>query len=420
MFRPFTLVSALFLLLASCTPTEEQLTKKAARIHESAATIDSHTDTPMWFTREGFDFGERHDPLHHRSKVDIPRMKEGGLDGIFLAVFVGQQERTPEGNLRARQEAYETTNAIYDVLEQYPDELELALSAADLKRIEKKGKRAIYIGMENGYPIGNDLSLIDTFFNKGIRYITLCHTQNNDICDSSTDSVEHNGLTPFGEQVVERMNALGIMIDVSHISDASFDDVIARSKAPVIASHSCARAICDNPRNLSDEMLLKLKENGGVIQMCILSNYVKPPVPNPQRDSARQAVYLKHGNYYELDAKGKEAFLEDWFQVDVDFPPFLATVSDVVDHIDHIVEVAGIDHVGIGTDFDGGGGVEGCFDVSEMGNITLELVRRGYTKNEIARIWSGNLMRVMREVEDATDAMGISRKGRHGRYGWFF
>jgi len=173
--------------------------------------------------------------------------------------------------------------------------------------------------------------------------------------------------------------------------------VIELTDAPIIASHSCARALCDNPRNLSDDLLQKLKVNGGVIQMCILSAYVQTPEPNPLRDSARRAVYENHGNYYELEGDARQAFLDDWYRVDVDFPRKLATVSDVVDHIDHIVELIGIDHVGIGTDFDGGGGVEGCYDVSELQNITTELVRRGYTARAIKKIWSGNLLRVMSE-----------------------
>ncbi|MEN8226154.1 MAG: membrane dipeptidase, partial [Bacteroidota bacterium] len=176
----------------------------------------------------------------------------------------------------------------------------------------KKGKHAIYLGMENGYPIGNDIELLDEYYEKGIRYVTLVHSINNDICDSSTDTIEHGGLSAFGSEVVTHMNDLGIMVDLSHASDDSFYEVIEQSRAPVIASHSCARALCDNPRNLSDEMLLKLKENGGVIQMCILSAYVKAPQPNPERDSARQAVRTKHGNYYELDEAGKEGFRVDW------------------------------------------------------------------------------------------------------------
>jgi membrane dipeptidase len=393
---------AAVLILSACTAKETRLEKKAARIHEAVYTVDSHTDTPMLLNRDGFVFGERHDPQQSRSKIDLPRMKEGGMDGIWFGVFTGQGPRTPEGNREAYEEATEIIREIYETVDTYSGDLEVATQSGDLKRIADSGKHAIYLGMENGYPMGDNPDLLDEFYGKGIRYMTLVHSSNNDICDSSTDTLEHGGLSPLGEEVVARMNDLGMLIDISHASDNSFYDVIAASRAPVIASHSCARALCDNPRNLSDEMLLKLKENGGVIQMCILSAYVKTPAPNPQRDSARAAVVERHGNYYEMQSdSAREAFLADWYAVNRDFPQEMATVSDAVDHIDHIVDLIGIDHVGIGTDFDGGGGLEDCFDVSQMGNITLELVRRGYTKEEIGKIWSGNLTRVFREVEKA-------------------
>ena len=395
------LLLAAALAITGCTDSEIKIQKRAARIHAAAFTVDSHTDTPLRIGRDGFDFGVRNDPRESRSKIDLPRMKEGGMDGIWFAVFVGQGARTPEGNEKARQRAMAVTDVIYETLKQFPDDLEVATKADDLARIAKKGKHAIFIGMENGYPIGNDIDLLNTFYDKGIRYVTLVHTDNNDICDSSTDTLEHNGISDFGKEVVGRMNDLGIMVDVSHASDKSFYDAIELSRAPIIASHSCARALCDNPRNLTDEMLLKLKENGGVIQLCILSGYVKEPAPNPQRDSARQAVRDKHGNYYDLDEAGREAFIVDWYAIDKDFPREMATVSDAVDHIDHIVELIGIDHVGIGTDFDGGGGLEDCYDVSQMGNITLELVRRGYSAGEIKKIWGRNLTRVFKEVETA-------------------
>jgi membrane dipeptidase len=388
---------------ASANDTSSRLEKKAARIHQSALTVDSHTDTPMLLTRTGFDFMQRNDPRMSRSKVDLPRMKEGGMDGIYFAVFVGQGQRTPEGNERARLEAEMICDTVGALVKRYPGELEMATRASDLKRIARGGKRAIYLGLENGYPIGNDLSLLDSFYLRGIRYVTLVHTENNDICDSSTDSVNFGGLSPFGRQVVARMNDLGMMVDLSHASDDTFHDVIGMSRTPVIASHSCVRALCDNPRNLSDEMLLKLKENGGVIQMCILSAYLRTPLPNPARDSARRALREKHGNYYELDEAGREAFLVDWFALERDYPAELATVGDAADHIDHIVRLIGIDHVGIGTDFDGGGALEDCFDVSQMGKLTLELVRRGYTAREIRMIWGGNLTRVLREVEKAAN-----------------
>ena len=387
--------------LSGCADNEMRLEKKAARIHEAAFTVDSHTDTPLRLNRHGFVFGERNDPVETRSKIDLPRMKEGGMDGIWFAVFVGQRPRNSETRAEAKERAVEITENIYHMVEKYPDDLEIATRADDLEHIARKGKHAIFLGMENGFPIGIDIDNLNAFYEKGIRYITLVHTDNNDICDSSTDSIEHEGLSSFGSEVVALMNDLGIIVDVSHASDESFYDVIEQSRAPIIASHSCSRAMCDNPRNLSDEMLLKLKENGGVIQMCILSAYVKTPQPNPQRDSAKQAVWMEHGNYYELEEQGKEAFLVDWYNVDRDFPAQLATVKEAVDHIDHMVQLIGIDHVGIGTDFDGGGGLEDCFDLSQMGNITLELVRRGYSAREIRKIWGGNLTRVFHQVEAA-------------------
>ena len=395
------LLLAVAMTFTGCTDSETKIQKRAARIHAAAYTVDSHTDTPLRIGRDGFDFGVRNDPNETRSKIDLPRMKEGGMDGIWFAVFVGQGERTPEGNEKARQRAMEVTEVIYETVNRYPDDLEIATEADDLARIAKKGKHAIFIGMENGYPLGNNIDLLDTFYEKGIRYVTLVHTDNNDICDSSTDTLEYNGISEFGKEVVARMNDLGIIVDISHASDKSFYDAIELSRAPIMASHSCARALCDNPRNLTDEMLLKLKENGGVIQLCILSGYVKEPAPNPARDSARQAVRDKHGNYYDLDEAGREAFIVDWYAIDKDFPREMATVSDAVDHIDHIIELIGIDHVGIGTDFDGGGGLEDCYDVSQMGNITLELVRRGYSASEIKKIWGGNLTRVFKAVEAA-------------------
>ena len=342
--RPLSIFLALALVLSACAGSdpETKLQKKAARIHAAAYTVDSHTDTPLRLNRQGFDFGVRNDPVETRSKIDLPRMKEGGMDGIWFAVFVGQGERTPEGNEKAKQEALKVTDLIYETVELYSDDLEVATEADDLVRIAKKGKHAIFIGMENGYPIGNDLGLLDTYYEKGVRYVTLVHSVNNDICDSSNDTLEHGGLSDFGTSVVTRMNDLGIIVDISHASDDSFYQIIDQSRAPIIASHSCSRALCDNGRNLSDDMLLKLKENGGVIQLCILSAYLKTPSPNPQRDSARQAVREKHGNYYELDEAGRDAFLVDWYGIDRDFPREMATVKDAVDHIDHIVDLIGI------------------------------------------------------------------------------
>ena len=392
------------LLLVSCNNqlSEEEMIAKAKEIHANVLTIDSHTDTPMWMTREGFDIGKANSETSRGSKVDLVRMKEGGLDACFFAVFIGQGQRDAEGNAKARERAITMFDTIHNAVAANPELAEIALTSMDAYRIEKEGKRAIFIGMENGYPIGKDLSLLHDYYNRGTRYITLCHSKHNDICDSSSDKeeAEHDGLSEFGEEVVAEMNHLGIMIDVSHASDQSFYDILEASATPVIASHSCARAICDHHRNLSDDMLKELALNGGVIQMCILSSYVEEPAANPLRDSAMAALREKYNNWENLNDEQLASARSEWQQLNVDFPRALSNVARVVDHIDHIVAVAGIDHVGIGTDFDGGGGVADCYDVSQMENISIELVKRGYTEEEIEKIWGKNLMRVFRQVEE--------------------
>jgi membrane dipeptidase len=326
-------------------------------------------------------------------------MKEGGLDAAFFAIFLGQGDRTAEANNEVKEKALSIFEAIHNKVDESSNAAEIAFTPADGYRLENEGKRAIYIGMENGYPIGTDIKNVEEFYKLGARYITLCHTSNNDICDSSTDSAEHNGLSEFGKQVVTKMNDIGMIIDISHVSDKSFYDVLDLSKAPVIASHSCARAICDNPRNINDEMLKKLAENGGVIQMCILSDYVKVIEQDSIRTNAEKPIIERYNILKELSYDEQQKVFRDWEVLNETHPPKLATVSDAVDHIDHIVEVAGIDHVGIGTDFDGGGELEDCFDVSQIKNITIELVRRGYTEKDIEKIWGGNFMRVFNKVQ---------------------
>jgi membrane dipeptidase len=398
---------SIFILIACTAISQNQFAQdnsktesKAAKIHASAFTVDSHTDTPLNFTHKKFDVAKDNSLSVPRSCVDFPRMKKGGLDAVFFAVFTSQGPLTAEGNAKAKAKTEMIFDSIDAAVKRNSAMCGIATNPKEAYKLVKDGKSVVFIGVENGYPIGNDLTNVKHFYDREARYITLCHTKNNDICTSSTDTANTTGLRDFGKEVVREMNRLGMMIDVSHISDQSFYDVIQLSKVPVIASHSCARALCDNPRNLNDDMLKALAKNNGVIQMCILSDYVKKPLPNPERDSARMAVRAKYNNFQDLKDEQWEAASADWHAIDDKFPQKLATVSDVVDHIDHIVKVAGINHVGIGTDFDGGGGVTGCTDVSEMGNITLELVKRGYSKKDIKKIWGGNLMRVMKEVDE--------------------
>ncbi|MFC2115280.1 dipeptidase [Bacteroidota bacterium] len=397
----FLIVSIVILNSCMSPYSDKKSIDKAIAIHKDLLTVDSHTDTPLRFFRPGTDLGIKSDSRKWGGKLDFPRMEEGGLDGVFFAIFLGQRERTPKGNENAKARTLMLFDSIYAVVERNSDQVEIALSSTDLQTISAKGKKAIYIGLENGFPLGLDISLVKRYFDLGARYITLCHTSNNDICDSSTDKEgpEHGGLSEFGREVVTEMNRLSMMIDVSHISDQAFYDVIETSSVPIIASHSNARAICDNPRNLNDDMLLKLAENGGVIQLCVLSDYVAYTEPFPERDSARQAVRLKYGDWNELDDSTRNLFFVAWYDVDDLYPPRLANVSQFCDHLDHIVDLIGIEHVGFGSDFDGGAGLADCYDVTQLPNVTLELLKRGYSKSDLQKFWSGNLLRVMKEVE---------------------
>lgn len=386
----------LCLLGVSCTSGEEKITRKAERMHNDFLSIDTHCDTPMRLFRSGgFNPGIRND----QGCVDFPRMKEGRLDAEFFAIFLGQGPRLAEAYDRVHNQTLVTFDSIYATLARNSSQAGIALTPEDALGHKAEGKSAIFIGIENGYPLGTDLTKIKQYYDLGARYITLCHSSNNDICDSSTDKTgpEHNGLSAFGEEVVREMNRIGMLIDVSHMSDESFYDVLATSKAPVFASHSSCRALCESPRNLNDDMLQALRKNGGVIQICILSDYLKQPEPNPEFEA--KAAELRE-QWMALGPDLTDAQKEErWTQYSELKKKYvrLATVADAVNHIQHVVDVIGIDYVGIGTDFDGGGGLEDCSDVSMMKNITKELIRRGYNREDIAKIWGGNFMRVMRE-----------------------
>ncbi len=394
----FTLILILF---PACTDNASRLVSQAEKIHEKTLTVDTHCDTPINIARSDFDLGMK----HAEGCIDFPRMKEGGLDAEFFAVFTSQGPRNDSAYNAIYEYALEVLDKVRSNVEQYPDMAGIATSPGDALRLKKEGKISAFIGIENGYPIGLDLSRVKAFYNRGARYITLSHTRNNDICDSSTDprGPEHDGLSEFGKKVVAEMNRLGMMVDVSHISDNAFYDVLEVSEAPVIASHSSCRALCESPRNLDDDMLLALRDNGGVIQICILSAYLKIPDPNPQLDARLREFADKYGDFALLGEEEKKIAREEYRAIKERYEK-LATVKDVADHIDHVVQVIGIDHVGIGTDFDGGGGVEGCMSVADMKNITIELLQRGYSKSDIARIWGGNIMRVMKEAESLREA----------------
>ncbi len=381
--------------------------EEVKRVHKKALTVDTHCDTPMNMQRQGFDIGKR----QSTGQVDLIRMKEGGLDAIFFAAFVGQKPRTEENYLEAWNLASEMIDSIRAQVERYNNLAEIAVNADDAMCISKKGKRGIYIGLENGFVLARDIARVEKFYYKGVRYITLCHSYHNDICDSSSDRAkpEHNGLSAFGKEVVAEMNRLGMMVDVSHISDKAFYDVIAVSKAPVIASHSSVRAIAQHDRNLTDDMLRSLAKNGGVIQLCLLSEYVKNQDTTTLRYQKEQEMRKIYDEKFQtMSDSEKSEFRRQWSEVREKYPKKLATVSDLVDHIDYVVKLVGVDYVGIGSDFDGGGGLSGCNDVSQFPNITRELLMRGYSEKDISKIWGGNFLRVFSEVEKFAATAGNS------------
>jgi len=406
---PF-LILLIFYLGCGGKLTEEDLLAKAKKIHEKIITIDTHVDIYPDFATEESNPGTRLE----RRKVDLVKMKEGGVDGVFFAVYVGQGARTPEGYEKAKEQAMSKFSAIHRMCEDLNREIvDLATSPDDVLRIEKTGKRIAVIGIENGYVIGRDISLLKKYYELGARYITLSHNGHNDICDSANPrgndpESEHNGLSEFGKQVVAEMNRLGIMVDVSHISRKSFFDVLEVTKAPIIASHSSCRALCDVSRNLDDDQLKALKKNGGVIQICALGGFLK--TDSPERKEAVALLYEE----FNLSGRGRvlqqaieqmpeetrSEFGKKMEKINEMYPPVKqADLQDYIDHIDYAVKLIGIDHVGIGTDFDGGGGIPGFNDASESLNVTEELLRHGYGEKEIAKIWGGNILRVWREVE---------------------
>lgn len=393
-FKIFTersLIVVLLLMMLACRQGNE--------VHQNALVIDTHTDTPMLLVNKGLDLGQRHEAPDTR--VDYPRLREGAVDAIFFALFTGQQERTPENYDKAYRLAHRLLDSTLVSISQNSELVELAVSSDDITRLANSGKTAICLGMENGFPLATELSRVEEFYQRGVRYLTLSHSQNNDLCDSSTDKngSEHNGLSEFGREVLAEMNRLGMLADVSHISDKAFYDVLELSSAPVIASHSSVRALCNHPRNLSDDMIRALAQNDGVLQICILGDYIKEGDTTSLNYVKKEELRKKYNNWeYQSDAERKAAWA-DWDSINRHFPPVLPSIADAVDHIDHVVQLVGIDHVGIGSDFDGGGGLADCADVADFPKITDELLRRGYNSDDINKIWGGNFLRVFRAAE---------------------
>ena len=423
------------LLAASASPqqaTDSALVARARAIHDRVIALDTHVDIdPRNFTTEHPNYTDR-----LNTQVNLPKMFEGGLDAVFFSIYVGQGPLTPEGYQRAYDADMEKFAAVHRLAEQLaPDKIEIAYRADDVAKIAAKGKKVALMGVENAYGVGTDITNIKKLYDQGARYMSLAHNGHSQMSDSNTGERDgvwlYHGLSPLGKEAVAELNRVGIMIDISHPSKESMMQTLALTKAPIIASHSAVRALCDVSRNLDDEQLLALKKNGGVVQMVGFSGYVKQsPPPSPERQQALAALRTEFGlppaggggggaggggggrgggGLQSLSAEKRAEYQRRMAQVDSQFPPPpRATVKDYVDHIDYAVKLIGLDHVGLSSDFDGGGGVEGWNQASETFNVTLELVRRGYTEEQIAKMWSGNLLRVMREVEKV--AAGLQRK----------
>ena len=384
-------------VLFGCTDTGIKTNRKIQRIHNDLFTVDAHSASAINFLyKKNFDPAR----LNDFGSFDYPRMEQGGLDACFFAIFPGKNIKG-ESNIDITFKRIEkTVDAIANSIADNPDIVEAALHPDDGYRIVKEGRKAIYMGVESGLAI-NTVEMVKEYFDMGIRYMTLCFNKNSLLCDSSTDpkGAEHNGVSQLGMDVIEEMNRLGMMVDVSNVSDKSFNDILEHSKAPVIVSHSACRALCSNHRNISDEMLLRLKGNGGVVNITLLSQLLKSP--GIDNNSVQQKLSDLKEKYKDL-IKADPARYGDEYNIEreriVKESGQNASVADLVDHIEHVIQVIGIDYVGISSDFDGGGGVDGCKDVTEIENITRELILRGYSRSEIKKIWGGNFMRVFREV----------------------
>ena len=429
---------------------EDALTKKARVIHENVMTLDTHVDiNASNFTAEcnyTRDLG---------NQVNLPKMVKGGLDAAFFIVYVGQGELTPEGYANAYRQASEKFDAIHRLTKEIaPNQIGLALTSDDARRIYESGKKVAFIGVENGYAIGEDLGRIKEFHDRGARYLSLAHNGHSQLSDSNTGEAsgwKWNGLSPLGTQAIAELNRVGIMIDISHPSKDSMMQTLALTKAPIIASHSSVRKLANHSRNLDDEQLLALKKNGGVMQTVAFNGYVKIATDSPERAAAlaelRKEFALPEGTNLgggggrgggrganpcappagrgagadpggrgegrgqgrgggrggalaALTDEQRASLQTKLAELNAKFPPpARATVKDFVDHIDYAVKLIGIDHVGISSDFDGGGGVDGWNGADETFNVTLELVRRNYSEQDIAKLWSGNLLRVLDQVQ---------------------
>ncbi|WP_226633900.1 dipeptidase [Novosphingobium profundi] len=383
----------LIFLLSACATVSGGTTPPQRR-HQDFTVLDTHIDTPVHFARPGWHFGDRHDLATDLDQIDLPRMHEGGLDGGFFAIFTPQGPLDPAGYATALASARKRSDEIDSMLTQYTDQIGQALTPADAFRLDGNGRFFAFRSIENSYPLGTDLSLLREFFDKGVRLAGPVHSQNNQFADSSTDTPRWNGLSPLGRQWVKEMNRLGIVIDASHASNAALDQMLELSNAPILLSHSTARAAFDHPRNLDDAHIRKVAAKGGAI--CVSTIYLS--AINLADDRAR--LWDESERLAEMTPEQQADVARKWRKLDKTQPLWQADFDDFMQMMLHVIKVAGVEHVCVGADWDGGGGLPGLEDATSLPKITQGLRDAGYSDKDIEKIWSGNVLRVLKAAQD--------------------
>jgi membrane dipeptidase len=399
-------IAAVLALVTAARAAPAGVSPRAMAVHRRMIVLDSHLDIPARFGRPGYSIMDRHDVKADGTQVDYPRMVEGGLDGGFFAVFTGTLARTPEGRAASRDAALVRAMEIREMVARNARHFELATRPEDAARIAGAGKRIVYMSMENSQPLAADLTLMASFQKLGVTLMGPIHFLNNELGDSATDpkGPEFHGLSPLGKAYVAEANRLGILLDASHASDEVLDQMIQLSKTPILLSHSGLKAIYDHPRNIDDDRLRALARSGGVIQVNAFSAYMIDIPKVPERDAAVAELNRKYGPNATRTDQAQAAFRKEMAAVEAKWPTPRATFEDFTKHLDHAIAVAGIDHVGVGADFDGGGGLAGFEDARDYPKITAHLLSKGYSEADIQTVWSGNLLRILRLAQAAGQA----------------